>query len=52
MTEVYIPKVMYHYFWTPAESAWDGPGKASGGSPVVHPAIPHTPYFTWHPESL
>lgn len=52
MTEVYIPKVMYHYFWTPAESAWDGPGKQLGGQ-IIRPAVTYNhPYFTWHPESL
>lgn len=26
-TEVFVPRVMYQYFWTPAASAWDGPEK-------------------------
>lgn len=60
MTEVYIPKIMYHYFWTPAESAWDGPGKVRLGSDagvsllsgVLRDKLDPHPYFTWHPESL
>lgn len=48
--EAYIDKIMYHYLWRPAESAWrrqDRVLPATGPRPVVD-----HPYFTWHEESL
>lgn len=52
-TEVYIPRPMYTYFWTPAESAWDRPGAQLGSDAFTHLRPEYvSPYFTWHPESL
>ena len=52
-TEVYIPRVMYQYFWTPSASTWDGPEKlaALGAGPISRPAI-ESEHFHWHPSSL
>ncbi len=53
--EVFIDRIMYHYYWSPAESAWDAPGKV--GVWPDHPGpCPSTlitsPHLFWHPESL
>ena len=57
-TEAYIDRVLYHYDWRPAESAWETPGAARGVSaepwrwPPEHINLINNPYFTWHPESM
>ncbi len=52
--EVFIDKIMYHYFWTPSQSIWDDAAK----SPLIgrltelgQPSTTH-PHFFWHKESL
>lgn len=47
-TEVYIPRVLYHYLYSPAASAWREPDRIQqvGERPeVVHP------HFAWHEGS-
>ncbi|WFE45311.1 glycosyltransferase family 2 protein [Verrucosispora sp. WMMD1129] len=47
-TEEYIPRVLYHYLYSPAGSAWQHPERLQqGGS---RPTVEH-PFFAWHPES-
>ncbi|SCL31992.1 hypothetical protein GA0070616_4369 [Micromonospora nigra] len=47
-TEEYIPRVLYHYLYSPAGSAWQHPERLqSVGS---RPVVDH-PHFAWHPES-
>jgi hypothetical protein len=52
-TEVFIPKPLYRYLWTPALSAWDAKGKATLGqqAPIQRPVIDH-PNLIWNPGSL
>ncbi len=51
-TEVFIDRIMYQYFWSPADSAWDAPGKAGDAEYApIRPAIT-SPHLFWHPESL
>jgi len=47
-TEEYIDKVMYHYLWSEAGSAWQNPDRIRQG--FTRPDVDH-PHFTWHPES-
>lgn len=49
-SEVYIPKIMYHYDWRPAESVWDKPMHYPARS-IRRLDIQH-PNLEWHPESL
>ena len=48
-SEVYIPKIMYHYQWSQQGSSWERPHELQ---PAAHPPpeINH-PHFSWHPES-
>lgn len=52
-TEAFVEKVLYHYRWVPADSAWDRPMGPSDYWPVAYPhmldEIDH-PNFAWHPE--
>jgi len=50
-SEVYIPEIMYHYYWTPSLSAWDSKAKLEGLGFGRRPSITH-PHLIWHPESL
>lgn len=47
-TEQYVTRVMYHYLYSPAGSAWRRPGMITGGHP--RPAVDH-PHFRWHADS-
>lgn len=53
-TEVFIDKIMYQYFWSPAESSWDAPGKVgqTGQRDVKLARSISSPHLFWHPESL
>ncbi len=54
-TEAYIDRVLYHYDWRPAESAWETPGAARGDAlDLSHAWFEqiNNPYLTWHPESM
>jgi hypothetical protein len=57
-TEVFIDRIMYHYYWSPAESAWDAPGKVkasdgtAGSREVLATRSITSPHLFWHPESL
>lgn len=47
-TEVYIPRVMYHYDYCRDVSAWQNPAAivAKSGRPQID-----SPHFAWHPRS-
>lgn len=55
-TEVFVDKVLYHYWWCPSQSAWVDPAKQI--TTVDHHGKPWqpldvgSPYFAWHPASL
>lgn len=48
MAEVYIDKVLYHYLYDAAVSAWQRPDELAAVRPRL--VVEH-PYFAWHPES-
>lgn len=54
-TEVFIDRVLYHYWWVPAESAWQSPhSQIRPRDPAGQPWRPLTadsPHFAWHPAS-
>lgn len=45
-TEEYIPAPMYRYLYSPRTSAWQRPGRITGGH---HPPPVDHPHFRWHP---
>lgn len=46
--EVYVDRVLYHYLYDAAVSAWQRPGELT---PVRSRLAVGHPYFSWHPES-
>ncbi|MFI2663731.1 hypothetical protein [Micromonospora carbonacea] len=46
-SEVYVGRVLYHYLYSPAGSAWQRAGRLQATRP--RPVVDH-PYFAWHPE--
>jgi glycosyltransferase involved in cell wall biosynthesis len=48
MAEVYVDRVLYHYLYDAAVSAWQRPGELAAVRPRLD--VDH-PYFAWHPES-
>ena len=54
-TEVFIDRVLYHYWWVPSQSAWMAPKSQirrldSNGQPW-QPLAVDSPHFAWHPAS-
>ena len=54
-SEVFIDRVLYHYWWVPSQSAWISPERKirrhdSQGRPW-RPLVVDSPHFTWHPAS-
>lgn len=47
-TEVYIPRIMYHYQWRADTTAWQKP---SAIVPKIGRPVIGDPYFGWHPRS-
>jgi hypothetical protein len=54
-TEVFVDRVLYHYWWVPLQSAWTNPAvqirrTAPDGQPW-RPLAVDSPRFAWHPAS-
>lgn len=54
-TEVFVDKVLYHYWWVPSQSAWIEPDRQikavdPDGNPW-QPIAVASPHFAWHPAS-
>jgi hypothetical protein len=49
-SEVYIPKIMYHYLWSQAGSSWERPHELAPATGPL-PAVDH-PSFSWHRRSV
>lgn len=54
-SEVFVDRVLYHYWWVPAQSAWMSPNRQirrtdPSGRPW-RPLVVDSPHFTWHPAS-
>lgn len=54
-TEVFIDRVIYHYWWIPSMSAWMDPARQisavdAAGNPWLPPQV-DSPHFAWHPAS-
>ena len=54
VSEVFIPRVLYHYWWVPSQSTWTTPGRIRTTQPsgyVWQPPAVDSPHFAWHPAS-
>lgn len=54
-SEVFVDKVLYHYWWAPSQSAWIQPDRQirradADGKPWLPLAV-DSPNFAWHPAS-
>lgn len=54
-TEVFVDRVLYHYWWAPSQSVWVQPTRTiSATDPAGQPWRPlqvASPHFAWHPAS-
>lgn len=47
---VYVPEIMYHYYYVPKASTWSNPRRISQGP--WEPIYPDSLYFSYHPECV